>query len=199
MKKSVISLSIIVLLIINSSTVYGQKKNTGINTITSSHLESYLSFLASPLLKGRKNGEEGLQIASAYIASEAKKIGLKPGNGNSYFQQYTVVTKSFDPEKTFITVSAESKSPVIIREPIYQLMPTGAADLEVEGDVVFAGYGINAAKFKYNDLDSLDMTGKIVLIMDRAPMSADGKKTLLDDQRWLTMNGLQLKISALLF
>lgn len=199
MKKSIISLLIIVLMMINPPPVSGQKKAAGVNTINSSDLESYLSFIASPLLKGRKNGEEGLQIAATYIASQAKKIGLKPGNGNSYFQQYTVVTKSFDPDKTFIAVTPESKSSVIIREPIYQLMPMGPADFEIEGDVVFAGYGINAAKFKYNDLDSLDMAGKIILIMNRAPMTADGKKTLFEDQRWLSIAGLQMKIQMLMF
>jgi len=40
----------------------------------------------------------------------------------------------------------------------------GASDLEIDGDVIFAGYGINASKYKYNDLDSLDMAGKILLI-----------------------------------
>jgi hypothetical protein len=199
MKNSLISLSIIALMTINLVPASEQNKSTGVNTINASDLESYLSFIASPLLKGRKNGEEGLQIVATYIASQAKKIGLKPGNNNSYFQQYQVVSKSFDPDKTSITIIPGTEDPVIIREPIYQLMPMGAADLEIEGDVLFAGYGINAAKFKYNDLDSLDLTGKIILIMSRAPMTADGRKTLFEDQRWLSFTGLQMKIQFLMF
>ena len=55
-------------------TVYSQRNNNSENNITYSDLESYVSFLASPLLKGRKDGEEGLEIAAQYLASQAKLI-----------------------------------------------------------------------------------------------------------------------------
>ena len=42
--------------------LYSQKNQNSINQITASHLESYISFLASPLLKGRLNGGEELEI-----------------------------------------------------------------------------------------------------------------------------------------
>jgi hypothetical protein len=199
MKKSIIFLLITTLMVFSSVSVTAQKNAGGASTINSSDLESYLSFLASPLLKGRKNGEEGLEIAAGYIASQAKKIGLKPANGNSYFQSYTVVKKSFDLEKSSTLILNEGKDPVTIREPLYQLIPMGASDFELEGEVIFAGYGINAAKYKYNDLDSLETAGKILLIMNRAPSSPDGKKCLFEDQKWLTMMGLQMKIQMLMF
>jgi hypothetical protein len=64
MKNSIICLFAIILVELSSSSIYAQKSNTGANSITASDLESYLSFLASPLLKGRMNGEEGLDIAA---------------------------------------------------------------------------------------------------------------------------------------
>jgi hypothetical protein len=199
MKKNVISLLVIILMISASLSVSAQKVIRGVNSITSSDLESYLSFLASPLLKGRKNGEEGLDLAAGYIASQAKKIGLKPVNGNSYLQPYIVVKKSSDPEKTSVQVTDEGNNPVFIKEPLYQLIPMGAGDFDIEGNVVFAGYGINAAKYKYNDLDSLETAGKILLIMDRAPLTPDGEKCLFEEQQWMTMTGLQMKIQMLMF
>jgi hypothetical protein len=199
MRKSSICLLVIILTALTSVSISAQKKNTGVNTINSSDLESHLSFIASPLLRGRANGEEGLDIAARYIASQAKKIGLKPANGNSYVQQYAVTRKSLDPEKTVVQITKADKNPVVIREPLYQLVPTGASDFEVEGDVVFAGYGINASQYKYNDLDSLELAGKILLIMDRAPMNPDGKKCLFEDQKWLSMKGLQMKFQMLMF
>jgi hypothetical protein len=199
MKKIAISLIVIVLMTFTSFTVDAQKSITGVNTINSSDLENYLSFLASPLLKGRLNGEDGLDIAAGYIASQARKIGLKPVNGNSYIQPYTVVKKSFDLNKTSIQITTEGKAPLSINEPILQLIPMGASDFELEGDVVFAGYGINAAKYKYNDFDSLETNGKILLVMDRAPLSPDGKTCQFEDQKWLSMMGLQMKIQMLMF
>ena len=155
--------------------VAGQnKKDVGAATITSSDLKSHLSFLASPLLGGRTNGDDGLDIAASYIASLASKIGLKPANNGSYYQYYPVVKKSIDTEKTFIEIFSNGKPSQVIREKIYQLVPMGASDFEIEGDVVFAGYGIRADKYGYNDFDTLKLAGKILLVMDRAPQNADG-------------------------
>jgi hypothetical protein len=182
-----------------SVSLSAQKQNTGMKSINASDLESYISFIASPLLKGRMNGEDGLDIASRYIASQAKKLELKPANGNSYVQTYTVVEKSYDMEKTAVQITADGKTPILIKEPLYQILPEGAGDFELEGDVAFAGYGINAAKFKYNDLDSLDIAGKILLIMNRAPTTPDGKKCLFEEQRWLSIMGLSMKIQMLVF
>lgn len=135
--------------------VYSQKNNNSKNQITSSDLESYVSFLASPLLKGRMNGEEGLEIAAQYIASQAKLLGLKPANGANYFQPYSVLKKSMDPHKTRIQIVSGGKDTATIREPIFQLVPSGPSDFILEGEVVFAGYGIKADKYKYNDFDNI--------------------------------------------
>ena len=199
MKKFSIVLSVALLVTLISNTSYSQKNTPGVGTITASDLESHLSFLASTLLKGRKNGEAGLDIAALYIASQAKKIGLKPLNGNSFIQLYSVEKKSLDPEKTIVQITTEGQSPVIVKEPLYQLVPMGASNFELEGEVVFAGYGIKAEKYNYNDLDTLTLAGKILLIMNRAPSGPDGKKCLFEDQKWMTTTGLQMKIQMLMF
>lgn len=199
MKKSSVLISVALMLFLISGNGFSQKNCSGEAAITASGIESHLSFLASPLLKGRKNGEEGLDIAAQYIASQARKIGLKPLNGNSFEQTYTVVKKSIDPDKTVVQVMSEGHSPVVIKEPLYQLYPMGAADYELEGEVVFAGYGIKADKYKYNDLDTLTLAGKVLLVMNRAPTTPDGKKCLFDDQKWITGVGLQMKIQVLMF
>jgi hypothetical protein len=145
------------------------------------------------------NGEEGLDIASQYIASQAKKIGLKPLNGTSFIHPYTIVKKAIDPDKTMVQVVADGQTPVIVKEPLYQLVPIVAGNFELEGEVVFAGYGIREEKYNYNDFDTLTLTGKILLVMDRAPSTADGKKCLFEDQKWMTTTGLQMKVQKLMF
>ena len=199
MKKNSIFLLVTIIVTLISNNSYSQKNTGGSGSITASDLESHLSFLASTLLKGRADGEEGLEIASQYIASQAKKIGLKSLNGIGFIQQYTVVKKSLDPGKTMVQVIADGQAPVVIKEPLYQIVPMVAADFELEGEVVFAGYGIKADKYNYNDFDTLTLAGKILLVMDRAPTTPDGKKCLFEDQKWLTpMTGLQMKIQTLM-
>ena len=182
-----------------SSTLLAQKSNQGIEKITSSDLQSYVSFLASPLLEGRANGEPGLEIASEFIATQAKLIGLKPANEGSYFQPYSIIKKSIDMERTSVEVITDNFPPVTIKEQMYQLFPAGAADFELDGEVVFAGYGIKADKYNYNDLENITTEGKIILIMNRAPLSEDGNKFLFEEKAWESLTGLQWKLSVLMF
>ncbi len=179
--------------------LYSQKYASSVNQITSSDLESYISFLASPLLKGRMNGEDGLEIAAQYIASQAKLTGLKPANGSSYFQPYSILRKLIDSNKTKFQIISAGKDTVTIRDPIFQFIPTGPSDFILEGEVVFAGYGIKADKYKYNDFDNLKTEGRILLVMNRAPMSADGKKSKFEEPVWNSGMGFQVKLTTLLY
>jgi hypothetical protein len=198
MKGSYICTAAIILTLMACIPVYSQKGNKSENQITASDMESYISFLASPLLKGRMNGEEGLEIAGQYIESQAKLLGLKPANGNSYFQPYTVNRKIMDPVKTKIQIISAVNDTLTIKDPMYQLVPIGPSDFVLDGEVVFAGYGIKSDKYKYNDFDSLNTEGKILIVMERAPMSSDGIKSLFDEPEWNSQMSFQLKINALI-
>jgi len=77
---------------------YSQISTPGADKINSPDLEAIISFLASPSMNGRSNGEKELDITVNYLASQAKLIGLKPANGQSYFQPYSLMKKSIDRE-----------------------------------------------------------------------------------------------------
>jgi hypothetical protein len=106
MKRSILLLPVIMLAF---SVVYSQKAPAGAVSITASDLESHLSFLGSPLLKGRQNGSPELDITAGYLASQARKIGLKPVAGNSYIYPYTTIKKSLDQSKSFIQVTTDGR------------------------------------------------------------------------------------------
>ncbi|MBE3087143.1 MAG: M28 family peptidase [Bacteroidetes bacterium] len=199
MRKLHICIIAMTLAVMAPVSLYSQKNQNSINQITSSDLESYVSFLASPLLKGRMNGEEGLEIAAQYIASQAKLTGLKPANGTSYFQPYAVMKKTMDPNKTKVQIISNGKDTVTVKEPMFQLVPTGPSDFTLDGEVVFAGYGIKADKYKYNDFDNLKTEGKILLVMDRAPMSENGEKCLFEEPNWSSAMSFQMKLTTMIY
>jgi hypothetical protein len=198
-KKITISLIVMIMTIIVPFSLYSQKYSKSLNLITSSDLESYISFLASPLLKGRMNGEAGLDLAAGFLVSQARLNGLKPANGTSYLQPYTVTSKTMDMNKTSIQVISGPNDTVTFKDPIYQLIPTGPSDYVLEGEVVFIGYGIKADKYKYNDFENIKPEGKILLVMNRAPMSADGKKCKFDEPVWTSQMGFQVKLTTLMY
>jgi hypothetical protein len=106
--------------------------------------------------------------------------------------------KSIDAEKSIIKIFSSAKDSILIKEPMIQLFPVGASDFEIEGEVAFAGYGIKADKYSYNDLENITSEGKILLIMNRSPMSDDGTKFLFDEQIWSSFMSIQTKLTNLL-
>ena len=56
--------------------------------VTPARLRSHVRFLASDLLEGRDSPSRGLDLAAEYIAGEFDKLGLTPGNGEGWFQEF---------------------------------------------------------------------------------------------------------------
>jgi hypothetical protein len=69
----------------------------------------------------------------------------------------------------------------------------------VEGDVVFAGYGLKQERLEYDDFAGINPEGKILLVMLGSPPSRDGKGYLLEDYNPSSFISIQLKLTALLF
>jgi hypothetical protein len=105
--------------------------------------------------------------------------------------------KKPDEAKSFIQVIKTGKDTVTLRDPVYNIVPTGPSDFKVEGEVVFAGYGIKADKYNYNDFENILTEGRILLILDRAPLTADGRKSLFEEPEWMGEMNFQSKITAL--
>ena len=199
MKKIYIYLIITLLLIVFPGISSAQKNPSGIDAITSGDLESYMSFLASPLLNGRGNGEPGLEIAQKYIVSQAKLLGLLPGNGNSYYQPYNISNHIIDPDKSMIQIIQKDHDTITTRMPLLQLVPTGPSDFTVDGEVVFAGYGLKLDKYGYDDFKNIETQDKILLVMNGAPTSEDGGKFISEETDWSSPLSIQIKLSDLLF
>ncbi len=133
----------------------------------------HIKFLASDELRGRGNGTEGLERAADYIAAEFKEAGLHPaGDGSNWFQpfQLTIGVTVGDANRLVIR---GAKQPVTLSLGTSYL-PIAAtpsdAPVSITGlPVVFAGYGISAPEFKYDDYERLDVTGKAVLIFSHEP------------------------------
>jgi hypothetical protein len=193
MKKNSFPLALLAFAIMGHTPVLSQP---GAEKINASALESHVSFLASPHMRGRMNGERELDIAAEYLASQAKLTGLKPANGQSYFQPFMVISKKADPESTFFTITSSEGKTETVKDPAYHIIPQGPADLDLEGELIFAGYGIRSES--YNDLEGLDLKGKIVIVMERAPVDENGKPLLNDPLFYNSMMSFQMKLGPLL-
>ncbi|MDH2132465.1 M28 family peptidase [Sphingobium yanoikuyae] len=127
--------------------------------------------LSSDAYEGRAPGTAGEEKTLALLTAEFEKLGLKPGNKGSWFQDVPLV------EITAKNVSALSftggKTPITAAygpEMVIGTYRTTQPKIEVkDSPVVFVGYGINAPEKGWNDYAGLDVKGKTVLILVNDP------------------------------
>jgi hypothetical protein len=148
-----------------------QRQAAGFDSIQAARLRADLTFLASEPLAGRMSLERGSEVAIQYIASEFAKSGLKPLAGNSYLQPISLIEFHADSAASYLAMTQNGA------ETRYQrLVDFFAAfphDVSIKAPVVFAGYGITAPEFGYDDYAGLDARGKVVLLFDHEPQEDD--------------------------
>ena len=187
-------LSAFLFAILVSSSLYSQKR--GLESINVHDLKMHLQFLASDELQGRETGEPGLQIAARYLAVQAEQLGLQPVDPDrDYLHPYKIAEKSYDREKSMITITGSDGTVSVNKDPFYILPAPGGDQTIIEGDVVFAGYGINSEENGYNDFENIDIEDKVVLFMNRAPLNEEGTETQFDNEKWSGMQNFQYKMS----
>ncbi len=138
--------------------------------ITSKLGKKHLKILASDKFEGRETGKPGAEKAAAYIAKEFKKLGLAAPVNGSYFQEVPLVQTAFE-------VSSFSANGNTLTQGKDFLITGSGANRTINGsEVVFIGYGISAEN--YDDLKNTDLTGKIVLLINKGEPTANGISSL---------------------
>ncbi|RXH58582.1 peptidase M28 [Granulicella sibirica] len=147
-------------------------------SIDSEKIRAHVRFLSDDLLEGRGPGLRGADLAAKYIATEFALMGLKPaGDNGTYMQQVNFVGVKTIPAKTTAEFVPGSDSPLPIAFGTDYVTNNQAHTPSVDIDVpiVFAGYGVTAPEYGWDDYAGLDVKGKVVLVIVGDPPSDDPK------------------------
>ncbi|UZR99935.1 M28 family metallopeptidase [Chondrinema litorale] len=137
--------------------------------ITADEISYYLKTLASDDFEGRKPFTEGETKTLNFLESEFKKMGLEPGNRDSYFQEVPMVETTGIPAETMEVKGAESFTFKVKDDFIvYTERETEKASLN-KSELVFCGYGIVAPEYNWNDYEGIDMKGKTAVVLVNDP------------------------------
>ena len=148
------------------------------NLFDINNIKANLEFLASDELEGREATTRGARIASLYIAMQLQKYGIKPfGDNGTYFQNFKMSITGYD---TASTIQITDPVKEIINQFAYATDfgrggrgSAASGNLIFTSGLVFAGYGISAPEFEYDDYKDLDVAGKTVLLLSGEPYSED--------------------------
>jgi Zn-dependent M28 family amino/carboxypeptidase len=122
--------------------------------------------LASDEFEGRLPGTPGEEKTVAFLVDQFKKLGLKPGIGESYVQQVPLVGIALDTAPT-LTISGHGAATALAYTQdmvIWTRREVSEATLR-GSELVFVGYGIVAPEYAWNDYQQIDVHGKTVVVM----------------------------------
>ena len=142
-------------------------------TVEPDALLAHIRFLAADDLQGRANGSDGLERAAEYIAARFDETGLIPrAGGADWFQPFELTAGLEVAGENSLSLRTRGRTVrLALGDSYLPLAATpGDATFRLSGiPVVFAGYGISAPGFDYDDYAGIDPAGSAVLIFSHEP------------------------------
>jgi len=167
--KNTLILSILFLLLYSCS---GNKKDFTIaaESIRTEEIKKYVSELGSDRFMGRKPFTSGEAITINYLADNLRLIGFEPAFNGSYFQNVPMVEISSSVSNVEIYRRSERLFTFSSPDEAAIVSPQYSDTVEITGsDIIFAGFGIVAPEYDWNDYEGLDVKGKTVIVLINDP------------------------------
>src|ERR1700732_433316 len=160
-------------------------------SIRPDNIETHVRFLSHDLLEGRGTGQRGGDIAAEYIAAQFALYGLKPaGENGTYLQKVPMVGVTPGADTGFTVVPAKGKASDL--KPLDDYVAydqTQQPEANIDAEIVYVGYGIEAPEYNWDDYKGADVKGKVLLMLVNEPPSDDPKfftgKALTYYGRWV--------------
>ncbi len=152
--------------------------DTAAQSITGDDLARHVQTLASDEFQGRAPASPGEEKTIQYLVDTFKKLGMEPGNGDSYLQEVPLVEITADENMQLKfkgkkrTITLKYLDEFVAGSP--HVSPTVTLK---NSEVVFVGYGIVAPEYNWNDYEGLDVKGKTVVVLVNDPGYATGDST----------------------
>ncbi|MBN1197679.1 MAG: M28 family peptidase [Candidatus Aminicenantes bacterium] len=150
------------LLALAGTTVWGADADDAFENrlqgISRAEMQAVVEFLGHDLLEGRAPGSRGGDLAEVYVQSLFKFMNLEPAGTQGYMQPFAL--------KKFTTSDIQLSCGEVTLNYIHDLVGTCTRDgkrFELTAPVVFAGFGIRAEQWNWDDFKDMDVSGKILV------------------------------------
>jgi Zn-dependent M28 family amino/carboxypeptidase len=135
--------------------------------------------LSADEFEGRAPGTKGEQLTVQYLIEQLRGAGMEPGNPDgTWTQRVPLVGLTPQVQGPFVVKKGGVAHPFRIRDQIIAFSKHVTDEVKLENsELVFAGYGVQAPEFQWDDFKDVDVKGKtlIVLVNDPPVVDADGK------------------------
>ncbi len=164
----------VVLLAVTIAPTLAQQRAPHNDSIRQNDLRADLFFLAGDAMKGRLTDTDENRATADYIRSRFERAGLKPAAGNSFFQNYDLMTSTIAAEGNAIEIGQPDRSSRHLRLGTDFYPHRFSASGQASAGVTFVGFGISAPHLQYDDYaNRTSIAGRIALILDHEPGERD--------------------------
>ncbi len=126
--------------------------------------------LASDQFEGRAPGSHGEELTVAYIRDQMQRIGLQPGNGDSWFQDVPMTETIADPSTVLTLRHGDASRALGFGSDMVIGTRSGQPEVKIDAsEMVFVGYGVDAPEQDWNDYAGQDWKGKTVVMFVNDP------------------------------
>ncbi len=130
--------------------------------------------LASDEFEGRAPGSKGEDLTVQYLTDEFQKMGLAPGNPDgTWVQKVPLVAISGAPSPLTVQKGGMKKS-FKVSDDFVAFSKHVTDEVKVENsELVFAGYGVQAPEYNWDDFKGVDVKGKTIVVLVNDPPVPD--------------------------
>jgi Zn-dependent M28 family amino/carboxypeptidase len=135
----------------------------------------HIKVLSSDEFEGRAPGTKGEELSVKYIQDQYKKLNLKPGNPDGTYVQKVPLVGIVGTQLKPLTVTKGARNQTFkwADEVVAWTKHVADGASVANSDVVFAGYGVEAPEFNWNDFKDVDVKGKTILVLVNDPAVPD--------------------------
>ncbi len=148
--------------------------DAALKSISGDRMLADIRTLSSDEFEGRGPGSKGEELTIQYLQDQFRSAGLEPGNPDgSYLQNVRLVGITADPQmKLSFTGHGRSLAPKFQNDFVAwtkRMVDTSAVD----ADMIFAGYGVQAPEFQWDDFKGVNVRGKVLVVLINDPPVPD--------------------------
>ena len=199
-----LALGMVMLAACAGSTTATSGPSPAVPAIRTDDLRRDLTVFASDSFAGRETGTPSAMRAARFLVDRIMSLGLEPAGDSLYLQRVPLVKNVFAPSTRIVVTEGASTIPLALRLDIIPWVNLGAGTplprRNAEGDIVFAGYGMNT--LGRDDFKGIKDAGKVIVMLHAAPKSitdSAARKQLegVDELSNRLLRALQLRPAAI--
>jgi len=156
----------------------GPKPMADLPNVSTDAILADIRKLASDEFEGRAPGSNGETLTVQYLSEEFRKAGLEPGNPDGTWVQKVPLVAVTSAPTPLVVRKGGVKKPFKVRDEFIAFSKHVVDQVTIEdSELVFAGYGVQAPEYNWDDFKGLDVKGKTIIVLVNDPPVPDPANT----------------------